>query len=220
MFRPLARLALPFVLIPSLACLGLLSRDRRPECEAYLDCLVDYDPDAYFAELPTYGPDGSCWEGPSEGCERLCARARQEIAVIRPDIETCNDDFDPDQPFVPQVGLYRFTEGRRDLGCPFESLPPNFTAQIEPTDGGFRLDNSDCTLDGRNFVCTSEPSVLELPEATIFGEHEYSGTWQSPFQLTLGAEVEHDCEGEACGVHGYAEPCTNIQSYAGERVGE
>ncbi len=81
--------------IVAVACTDRNSGTTEPGCDEYLACLAEVDPQTFEEELPTYGTNGSCFEGSdAANCHTIC---RGRLEAIDSTEEACN----PPEPEPP-----------------------------------------------------------------------------------------------------------------------
>lgn len=66
-----------------------------PDCDAYLDCVLEATPDAYGGAVAVYGPSSDCRNSTpqvAEDCARACRAARDDLHETHPDAAACGVD--------------------------------------------------------------------------------------------------------------------------------
>lgn len=73
----------------------------REACDRYIDCALEVAPESIAGQLPSYGPDGSCWDSDDakavEICTSACKKSRDGLGELFPDVGACGPcDVDAD----------------------------------------------------------------------------------------------------------------------------
>ena len=65
-----------------------------PDCDAYLECVLEATPDAYGGAVAVYGPNSDCRNSTpqvAEDCEQACRAARSNLHESYPDVAACGE---------------------------------------------------------------------------------------------------------------------------------
>ncbi len=145
------------------ACGSNVPVEGRDNCDAYLDCLAETDPEEFEAEALVYGSSGSCFDNASnDDCQTACL---QKLDALNESSEACEPPPEPepdpgDDPEPDEDGYVNCGELSNDgptVG-PGEPGPLGFpTAACNP-----RVDNSGSGY----FCCSDDPAAAagDLPE--------------------------------------------------------
>lgn len=159
--------------------------EMSEDCEEYLDCMEEVDPEDSALYEATYGEEGSCWASEAEAlaCTQLCQVNREAEEIEDPTNDACWHDGSPDAQLVLEDGEGWTWMAEAGTDCYDEVY--GFSAKLRVSDSGpsFELEiqssttwftpgaTTSCELSGLDFACETLDGG-DTPDLDLAGSFE------------------------------------------------